>query len=228
MNKDEVDIRRLSWLQCKQLTGPGLAWKSVVQGQARTIALSSKCTDKKPRVLARSPSTDRQEHMLDSDRGAAQSGGHLLTVSKSRLFIQGISPQTEYAHMASTVSQVITLLASQKQQLGQKDLMHTTLPPSGIIRRWIIGAILRLATAPHSNIEGWVKCWWDISLLGSVKRTLTVWPLQQTLLMQLLYYHYIMWCNVWVTSEWRDNSPVTYSSQHSFISTQRLKKSCSL
>lgn len=131
MNKDEVGIRRLSWLQCKQLTGPGLAWKSVVQGQARTIALSSKCTDKKPSVLARSPSTDRHEHMLDSDRGAARSGGHLLTQSKSRLFIQGISPQTEYAHMASTVSQVVTLLASQKQQLGQKDLTHTTLPQSG-------------------------------------------------------------------------------------------------
>lgn len=95
------------------------------------MALSSKCTDKKPSVLARSPSNDRHEHMLDSDRGAAWSGGHLLTLSKSRLFIHGISPNTEYAHMAPTVSQVVTLLASQKQQLGQKDLMHTTLPPSG-------------------------------------------------------------------------------------------------
>lgn len=66
--------------------------------------------------------------MLDSDRGAVQSGGHLMTPSKSRLCIHGIYPQTENAHMASTVSQVVTLLASQKQQLEQKDLMHDFTP----------------------------------------------------------------------------------------------------
>lgn len=86
------------------------------------MALSNKCTDKKPNVSARNPPADREERTLDSDRGVAQSGGHLLTLSKSRLCIHGIYPQTEYAHMKSTVSQVVTLLVSQKQQLEQ-DIM---------------------------------------------------------------------------------------------------------